>query len=284
MRAGILLLVVGAALAAPAAPARAEPNDLVGRPLVLAPGELDASLTVETSLRARRIHRPLSLAPDAWVGVTRRLTIGIVHSNRSVDQIDPRATFCLRDDGLSCDRAYRGSGVDVRYLVRPWLAPRARVLLRDVDPAKPAVALGALARWRRGRFAITTDPYLRLGVANRDKGNRAALVLPVWFAVQPTCRWVVALHTGYTSDVAVLRDGWHAPVGLIAGVRAYGGVELAAEFGFPSLLGPQNEFSDRVLIVTAGWRGQVIRPAPRRGDHEAAAVSGACSRVARNRS
>lgn len=254
MRAVVLAMVPIAATATIAAPARAEPTDLVARPLVLADGELEAQLVVEANLRARRVGRPISFAPDLWFGVTPRLTVGLIHSNRSVDQIDTGAMVCLRGAEGECDHGYRGSGLDARYAIDRRVALRVRALLRDVDPVKPAVTLGALVRWQRGRFAITGDPYLRLGLANRDRGNRAAIVLPVWLAIQPTCRWVIALRTGIDGELAVLRDGWHVPVGLVAGVRPVGSLELVVEAGFPSLLGPQNQATERVLVVAVGWR------------------------------
>ena len=239
------------------AKANAEPTDFVARPLVLATGEIEGAVTLEVNLSKAATGVPLSLAPDVWVGITPRFTLGLVHSQRSVDQIGTGSSFCLRGTDLACDRIYEGSGLDARYSVLDGplaVAPRVRLLLRDTDPVKPAVTLGTQARWTRGRFAITTDPYLRLGLANRDKGNRAALVVPLWFEIQPTCRWVVALHVGWDTDLAVIRDGWHVPVGLVVGVHPYKRLELGLEAGFPSLQGPQNEVKQRAMFVTAGWR------------------------------
>jgi hypothetical protein len=113
------------------------------------------------------------------------------------------------------------------------------------------------SRWHRGRFGITGDPYLRLGLANRDRGNRAALFVPIWFAVQPTCRWSIALHTGWNSDLAVARDGWHTPLGLVVTARARHDLEVIVEAGFPSLIGPQNQTKERALLLTASWRPRV---------------------------
>lgn len=248
MRVTAALLLVLAAT-----PAHADATDLVTRPLVLARGELRAQLTLEYSLYERSAGTPLALAPDAWVGVTERLTVGVIHSSQSVDRIGARATFCVRTSELLCDRAYQGSGLDARYAVAPWAAARVRFLIRDVDPWKPAVTLGTLARWTRGRFAITTDPYLRLGLANRDRGNRAALVLPVWFGVQPTCRWLVELHTGADGDLAVWRDGWHMPFGLAVTARATAALDVRVEAGFQQLYGPQTDIKQRAVMVSVAY-------------------------------
>jgi len=236
--------------------AHAEPTDFVARPLVLDRGQLEGELTIEANLASRTEFVPLSLAPDIWVGVTPRLTLGLIHGNRSLDQIDSGGSFCVRTDTLLCDRAYRGSGLDARWSVQDGplaVAARMRLTLRDIEPAKPAVTLGALGRWTSGRFAIASDPYLRLGLANLGQGNRAALVIPIWLQMQPTCRWLLAIHTGFHSDLAVIKDGWHVPLGLAVAVHPYKGLEAGAEFGFPSLLGPQNNVGARALLVTVGW-------------------------------
>ena len=230
--------------------AYADSTDIIERPLALDRYELRAGVSLEVSLYQRFEGDVVSLAPDAWFGLTDRWTAGIIHSSQSVDRIGSRASFCLRQSDLLCDRAYQGSGLDVRYRLADHLVPRARLLLRDVDPWKPAITVGTLARWTRGRFAITTDPHLRLGLANTDQGNRAAFNLPVWFGVQPTCRWLIEFHTGADGDLAVIRDGWHMPLSLVVTARATADLEISVEAGFNQLYGPQIDIKQRELIVT----------------------------------
>jgi hypothetical protein len=250
------------AIAISSAPAAAEPTDWVTRPLVLARGELDARLVTEISLSAGPFAKPLSLAPDIWVGVLPRLTLGLIHSNSSVDRIAAGATFCVRQRDAICERLYHGGGIDVRYsaLAGPALAvaPRVRVLLRDIEPAKPAFTVGALIRWTRSRFLIATDPYVRVGLANTNRGNRGYVMLPVWFGVQPTCRWLVALRTGWDSDLDVWRDGWHGQLALSVRAAATSNIDIAVEAGFNSLYGPQNNLKTRAAFITVGWRGGVF--------------------------
>lgn len=243
-----------AALAVIAAPSRAgaAPDDLVTRALVLEPGGVAARVTAEFGLSSGQFARPLSIAPDVWVGVVPRLTIGLVHSDASVDQIDARTSFCFRGDAVTCAHAYRGSGLDVRWSWREGtlaVAPRGRFLVRDTDPWKPAITAGALVRWTQGRYAITSDPYLRLGLAHRDLGNRATLVAPVWLAIQPTHRWLIALHTGLDGELATWRDGWHIPLALEIVARATNHLDLGLAAGFPHILGPQNNVKERALSV-----------------------------------
>lgn len=252
------LRAIGLAGVLASAPAAAAPDDLVARPLVLDAGQVAAQLVVESSLASKQVLAPLSLAPDAWWGATARWTLGIVHSDASLDRVDFGASACVRTTPGACPRVYHGGGLDARYLA--WaagsfaVAPRARLIVREVGPWKPAATLGALARWQRGRFAVTADPYLQLGLANTDRGNRSALLVPVYFAVQPTCRWALALETGYVSELVVWRDGYHVPVALSVTARATAHVDLGAQAGFTSLLGPQNNIQQREMWLTLAWR------------------------------
>lgn len=243
-----------------ASPASADSDDLVTRPLVLDRHELHAKLSLEYSLHGRTENRPLALAPDLWVGVTQELTVGLIHSSQSVDRIGARSTVCLQQSTFGCDAAYQGSGVDARYRLREGqlaIAPRMRVLVRDIDPWKPAVTIGTLARWSRTRFSITTDPYIRLGLANRDQGNRAAFVLPLWFGVQPTCRWLVELHTGAAGDFAVLADGWHMPLGLVVTARATRALDVSVEAGVSQIYGPQIDIRQRFVMASVAYRAKL---------------------------
>jgi hypothetical protein len=237
--------------------AHAEPDDVVGRSLVLADRQLAAELTAEVNLAPQRFARPLSFAPDVWWGATSRWTLGVTHSGPSVDRFEPGASVCVRQDGFACDRAYRGGAVDVRWLAvggRFAVAPRVRVMIRGFDPWKPAATFGALVGWTHGRLAITGDPYLQLGLANTERGNRAAVFVPLALAIQPTCRWAIELHTGWNAELAVAADGWRAPLYLGGRARATAHVDVAAGVGFTSVLGQQDTTKERLAYLTIGWR------------------------------
>jgi len=143
----------------------------------------------------------------------------------------------------------------VRYELRDWVSPRARFLVRDVDPFKPAFLVGAWLHGEHGRWGVMADPYLQLGLANTDQGNRSALFLPVRGSVRVACSelW---LDTGWNSELAVWRDGWHIPVGVGASTHASDHVDVGAELGFRTLLGPQNTPKERVLFVFVTTRWQ----------------------------
>jgi len=235
----------------------ADSDDIVTRPLTLARGQLEARLTLELNLQLTQEGSPTSIAPDAWYGLTDRWTVGVTHSNASLDRIDASASVCIVHLANVCDRYYRGGAMEARWSWRTGalaVAPRGRLLLRDVDPVKPAFTLGALVRWTRGRFALASDPYIRIGIANTNLGNRTQLTIPLYILVQPTCRWLVGLHLGWESDLAVARDGSHGPLGLIVQARATEHLDVTLHGGFTSLVGVQNNIKQRAVMLSIGWR------------------------------
>jgi hypothetical protein len=215
-----------------------------------------AALVTEVELAPYKTAEPLSLSPDVWFGVTPRLTVGVIHSNLSVDHMVAGASLCVQQSDIGCHRFYHGSGADVLYGLGPHVAPRARLLVRDTDPFKPAATVGALVQATHGRFAVAADPYLQIGLANTRDGNRAQLFVPVAFIVQPTCRWAVDVRTGYDSELVNARDGWHMPLGLGARARVTSYIDVYALGAFTSPLGPQNTWKRRVMFLTIEYRSR----------------------------
>jgi hypothetical protein len=226
-------------------------------PVVLDDGALEARLTLGAAVIYQGTSQILSVAPDVWWGATPRWTVGLVHSGPSLDQIDPVATLCLRDPATSsCPRWYAGGGLDVRYAARTGelaVAPRLRLIVRNVSPWKPAATVGALVRWTHGRFAIAGDPYVRAPLANHTQGNRAALFAPVWLEVAPAARWRVFLHTGYDVSFATLRDGGHIPLALGLTAPLSCAFDVGVEAGWAALLGPQHNAKEGAVLVSVGW-------------------------------
>lgn len=215
-----------------------------------------ADVVVEVDLAPGHIAHPTSVAPDVWWDATPRLTLGLVHSNASLDRIQPGATFCTgsTDPLVPCTHAYHGSGLDVRYAVLPWLEPRARFVVRDIDPVKPALLAGAFLHGEWGRWGLAADPYLQGGLASMVEGNRSAIFLPVRGSVAIASAQVW-LDTGWNTELATWKDSWHVPVGVGASTHVAGPIDAGAELGFRTLLGPQNTPKERVLWVFVGFRG-----------------------------
>jgi hypothetical protein len=223
----------------------------------LADGQVEADLTIEANMHPSEFAEPLSIAPDLWFGASDRLTLGVVHSDPAIDRLEPGASLCVRTFVMGCDRVWQRGGIDALWTLQRGelaIAPRLRFLVRDVDPVKPALTIGALVQWSRGRWSAWADPYVMLGLMNQAEGNRSALFLPVTGTVHVTCRWAIDLRTGWDSEFHEWHDKWHVPMWLGTRVLASAHVELGLALGFFSALGPQNDGNERALFATGGFR------------------------------
>jgi hypothetical protein len=249
------------AIAFAIAPAAARAQTSIERPLVLEQGRCEAALVLESNESVRRRFEPVSVAPDVHCGVAPRLTVGVTHSARALSLVDSGGGLCLRGDDGGCARAYDGTAVDSLVHLRGGgaaVAARARLVAASYSPLLPSLRLGALVRLRRGRTALLLDPHLVIGLANRDRGNRDQLNLPVRGQLLLGSRVLLAFGTGVRGELAVLRDAFAVPVAMGVEVSPAPAWDLGLEVGFPRLLGPQNTFKERHVTFYVTYR-----PGPR---------------------
>lgn len=253
----MLIGLAAGALAALAGPAVAEPEpatDLVTSSLRPERGELWAALSYEADLSHNR-GGSRALAPDVSYGITDDLSVSLAHSARSIARIGSPAGWCVE----LCDYrpAYTVNALAAYALGKRdggQLFAQGGLLVRDTDPWKPAALVGAAGRWQRGRFAVDAAPYLQLGLANTDQGNRHRLVVPVRAWVQPTCRWSLGLHTGVEGELEVFADAYHVPFAGLVTAAATSWLRLSLEVGFSSLGGPLNTASRRFASLALELR------------------------------
>jgi hypothetical protein len=216
--------------------------------------ELDASLDIQAATHL--LFAPTTLAPDAWYGVTDRLTVGWVTSAHALSRVEPGGGLCLTGSAHGCHRLYDNIGIDTLYRLQDGafeIAARARFVVRSFDPMKPSVRPGVWLRWHRGAWAIEADPHVQIGLANRDQGNRDQMSLPLWLRLQLGCHARGWLFTGARGEVIDFGEKYEIPLALGFAARVAPGVEVGAEAGFPAALGPQNELSDRSAYVFVAW-------------------------------
>ena len=257
-----LLLIASTWLIAVVAPAHADRSaapaqDFVTRPAVLPVGSVEVVSNVEGWLLPGHALQAVSLAPDVYVGVSPRLTLGVITSNRALARVAAGSGVCFGSEHAGCVARVSNVGIDVKLgLGRgAWtLAPHGRLVMRQLGPAKPALMIGALLGWQLGRWAVVADPYVQLGLANQARGNRNSVHVPVWLRVQPTCRWQLALRTGFDSDFAVLRDGWHGALGGVVTAAVRPDVDLELSGGVRSAFGPQNTSKERSIALAVVFR------------------------------
>jgi hypothetical protein len=239
---------------APVDQAAARATDLVSQPLHPRRGQLWAAATLEADL-SRNYGGSRAFAPDLAYGITDDTSLSLAHSARSIARIGSPAGLCF--DVCDYRPTYAVNALAHHALLRrPGLQLYAEggLLLRDTDPWKPATLVGAAARWQRGRFALDAAPYLQLGLANTDRGNRHRLVVPVRAWVQPTCRWALGLHTGVEGELAVFSDAYNVPFAALVTAAAAPWLQVSLEAGFASLLGPLNTASRRFASLSLELR------------------------------
>jgi hypothetical protein len=232
------------------------PDDIVRDGRVLPRARLEASLTYEVDVSKRAAGEPWSLAPDLSYGVTDELTLGLVHSARALSLIDSGQGVCF--SGHDCRGIYDDVTIDSRYALLSrdgfTLAARLRFANHAFSPWKPSLRPGLYARWTHGRFAITTDPQVQVGLANRERGNRDWVRWPLWFGFQPARHVMLALRTGVEGEWVTLRDSYLVSAGLDLTVRVRWDLDASLSLGFPAALGPLNDGFERHLGVTVTGR------------------------------
>lgn len=254
---GLSLMLARTAAADPAAASAqlaANATDLVSQPLRPRHGQLWIAATLEADLSHNR-GGSRAFAPDFSYGITDDTSLSIAHSARSIARIGSPAGLCYE----ACDfrPEYTVNALAYHALLRRrglQLYAEGGFLLRDTDPSKPAALLGASSRWQRGRFAIDAAPYLQLGLANTDQGNRHRLVVPLRAWIQPTCRWALGLHSGVEGELAVFSDAYHIPLAALVTASATSWLRVSLEGGFSSLLGPLNTGSRRFASLSLELR------------------------------
>ena len=195
------------------------------------------------------LPRPVSLAPDVYLRVVDRVTLGVVHSHRALGLVDAGGGLCLSD----CDERYRNPGIDVLYDIRRQLGARVRLVARELDPIELQLHLGLDWHWQRGRLGVHAAPYLAFGLSNRDLGNDDFINLPLWLTVRVGAGVSGVFHTGIAGQIDSFGDTYEIPVGL--GVRYRRGPYLAGvQYAFARLFGRLNAILPRHLVVSFGWQ------------------------------
>ncbi len=165
--------VAGAvAVALAAAPATARADDDRGddvhdpwRPGLLPPGAVQLGL----GGWARRADRAVGVMPELWLGVGRRLTLGLSHAPGSDGLAAPPRGACVH----ACPTRYRGALIaHVDLGAGDRVLGQAALVIDAVAPTAVAIELGVVARWRQGRTWARVEPALRLGVYGRALANR----------------------------------------------------------------------------------------------------------------
>jgi hypothetical protein len=202
---------------------------------------------------------PVSLAPDVYLGVGRRLTLGLIHSGGALGLTDSGWGFCLTGRTGGCDLAVSGTGYDGWYTFlrsrRFELAVRSRLYVAHYFRRfKLRTSLGFTGVWRAGPVALRFDPHLSFGLVNREAGNADALNVPIHVYVALGRYVALYLRTGLFGLLRSFADQYAIPLGLGVVVRPTARLRVGAQFVLRQILGPQNTYRKRDLLFYADYR------------------------------
>ncbi len=227
--------------------------------LNLPTGSLQVSAALEVGLGVRSLGAPVSLAPDVYVGVTRRLTVGVVHSGRALGLLDSGWGLCVTGPSEGCKSTYSGTGLDGFYTF--WrlggfeLAARTRLYAaRFSGPLKLRTTLGLRGIFRAGPVALHFDPHFSVGLTHREEGNADVFNVPLHLYVGLGRYVAVYLRSGVRGLLRSFADQYAIPLGLGVLVRPSARWRVGVQFVLRQLLGPQNTYKKRDLLFYADYR------------------------------
>ncbi len=227
-------------------------------------GDLHASTLVSVGLDIRSLGAPVGLALDLHLGVTDRLTLGLTHSGAALDRLSSGWGLCPGGPKQACEHPVSGTALDSVYTVlrRGWLdlALRARLYVAQYEPPlKLRVTVGLAAVFRLGAFVLRTDPHVSLGLSNRREGNAHALNVPIHMLVALGTHVALYLRTGVRGLLLGFADQYAIPLGLGLLVYPVPRLCIGAQISLRQILGPQNTYKKRDLLIFAGYRFSLWR-------------------------
>ena len=226
-------------------------------PVLVAPGTIDIRVPLVIELSKNQAFKQFAIPLDLYYGVNENLTVGLSHSEGTVQSVLPYGLrfgrgICLGGEKNGCPAVYDNIGVDALFGFMKGilqLAGHGGFEVRSLDEGYWALRLGVLFQAPLAtNIAIITDPRITLGLNKRDLGNFDDLVLPL--AVQlwsGTTR--VAVRTGLSGIADEFSDTYEGFLGVFLGLGLSDMVEGFLSFDFGNLYGPTRTADDRTLVV-----------------------------------
>lgn len=132
------------------------------------------AVDVAVSLDARVDGEQISVAPDLWIGISDRLTLGVTTSPMAHDQFGATRGLCAAGCQAADDR-FRGLDVAARF---PLVCGPSRLtgeVATDIaawSPARAALRVGVLGERRGPVVYARLRGELAIGLLGRADGNR----------------------------------------------------------------------------------------------------------------
>jgi hypothetical protein len=232
----------GAAIPVPE-PASTYPVRYIDRPLVLPTKMLAIHGVMRINLTADSVGSPIWIAPSAYYGLLPKLQVGIVH-DPGLCFLGDRDFLGATIDECPAERIYNDFALDGLYQLvdkpekHATLAGHATFGASNFDPVFMYLRVGALGRYAFAKqVALIADWGLRLGLSNRDKGNKEAFDLPLQLAIQATDNFVLFVEAGLIAPLSNLADTYYASIGLAGLYAVSSTLDVGARFEFPRIAG-----------------------------------------------
>lgn len=211
------------------------PSEIIERPLTLAQDLAQLDVPVVFNLIDSTMWKPVFIPARLAYGVNSDVTLAVTH----------QVGFCLSGPTNGCPKLYNDVGLEGLIAIMPsgrlQAALAAGMELPSIsDPFVASAVLGFDSRLVVGPLALRLDPRLRIGVTQRDIGNKEFLTVPatLQFQVTPSVALFAALAVSGPLNPAVgsFSTSYTVPLnfGLAYGTGDY---DFGASFTFLDLRG-----------------------------------------------
>jgi hypothetical protein len=191
-----------------------------------------------------RAFRPIQVLPHFYWGVADTVTLGISHERG----------LCIND----CDPVYDDVGFDMLIgLVGEYayeIDLHLGVPIVSFENGTLGLRAGVLGTVNLGEHAFVFDPHFYLGLTDRGRGNRDAIVLPIWFYFQATDVVVPFVGTGIGGPFDGFGNRFWIPLegGIV--FEASTDVDLGFVLSFPNAIGRGGTLDARSIGMLARFR------------------------------
>jgi hypothetical protein len=238
-------------------------------------GKILLQVIVETNLAKDVTFKPISIAPDLWIGLADKLTFGIVHSGRATTGFltGSGRGVCLNGGegkgvcALGLGKIYTHAGAEARIGLLEGGFALALDLGVHALTFKPDMLLagkgGLIARIQAGPIAFELAPSILVGLNKRtiemdgvkisNNGDRVSV--PVTLFIQLGGKFAIALQSGATFPLKKAADNYQIPaaVGLVIAGSHF---SFDVAFGLDAALDKNDmtkAFDARSLSVGVGY-------------------------------
>ena len=216
-----------------------------------------ASLQLGTS-KGGKAFEPISIAPDAFYGVSDRLELGVVTSWYGITGFWSGAMLGAAPSGLcvskkpeaaggiGCAKRFDNVGAEAHYgLMREGsfqMAVGGGLHAASFDPFTLDVKLGLHGRWRAGRIGLSFAPSLFIGVTQRHDppdgtGNKEAVQFPIAVTFAAVPQLLIGLQSGLRGPIDGFADAYSIPVALGAVYLINPQILVGGSFSFERVAG-----------------------------------------------